>query len=432
MPAQGHNHGGGGRMKMARTSEKLPGEQADRETMILTDNYAASYAVKGARVQVLSAYPITPQSPVVEKLAEFIDDGEMNARMIRVESEQSAMASLISASITGSRVFTATSSHGLLYMHEQLAWAAGTRLPMVMCIVTRAIGAPWSVWTDHQDAVSQRDTGWMQIFCEDNQEIYDTVLEAFKIAEDDRVSLPVAVCYDGYILSHTVMPVELLHQDEIDAFLPPFHSHLMLARTMDDPVGINPVTVPEPREGFPAYMELRHRMQKALEGAVEVMSEIEEQFGKMSGRDHGGPVRGFQIDDADIVIVGMGSCASQAKTAIDALRDEGIKAGVLTVRLFRPFPKHHVREALKDKSLVVVFDRDVAYGLEGALCAETKVAVYSAPSHPYIQGFIVGIGGRDFTTEHVIQGVKMALERAKNNNEVHDETTWLGLMEGEE
>nr|MDO8114348.1 transketolase C-terminal domain-containing protein [Candidatus Sigynarchaeota archaeon] len=408
---------------MSKASE--PGE-----TMIITGNHAASFAVKSARVQVVAAYPITPQSPVVEKLSEFIEDGELKARMITVESEQSAMGSLISASMTGVRVFTATSSHGLLYMHEQLAWAAGTRLPIVMCIVTRAIGAPWSVWTDHQDAVSQRDTGWMQIFCEDNQEIYDTVLEAYKIAEDERVYLPVAVCYDGYILSHTVMPVELLQQEKIDKFLPPFKSHLMIALTMDDPVGVNPVTVPDPREGFPAYMELRHRMQRALEGSIAVMEEVEEQFGKISGRHHGGAVRSYRLDDAEVAIVGMGSCASQAKTAIDALRAEGLKAGVLTVRLFRPFPKKRIRDALANMKTVVVFDRDVAYGLEGALCAETKTALYNAKNATYIQGFIVGLGGRDFTTEHVIQGVKIALNRAKTK-EIHDETTWLGLMEGE-
>lgn len=414
----------------APAPEKAKTAAASRETMILTGNHAASYAIKASRVQVVAAYPITPQSPVVEKLSEFIEDGEMKTRMIRVESEQSAMASLISASMTGTRVFTATSSHGLSYMHEQLAWAAGTRLPIVMCIVTRAIGAPWSVWTDHQDAISERDTGWMQIFCEDNQEIYDTVLEAYKIAEDERVYLPVAVCYDGYILSHTVMPVELLAQEEVDKFLPAFKSHLMLAKTIDDPVGVNPVTVPEPREGFPAYMELRHRMQKALEGAIAVMESVEKDFSTISGRYHGGAVRGYRLDDADVAIVGMGSCSSQAKTAIDGLRAAGIKAGVLTVRLFRPFPKQRIRDALRGKKVVVVFDRDVAYGLEGALCAETKVAFYNDPDRPYIHGFIVGLGGRDFTTEHVIQGTKMAIERSKNQ-EIHDETTWLGMMEGE-
>ncbi|MEX2683974.1 MAG: transketolase C-terminal domain-containing protein [Candidatus Sigynarchaeota archaeon] len=419
-----------GKSKEKAKTEGNPAREKSRETMLLTGNHAASYAVKASRVQVVSAYPITPQSPVVEKLSEFIEDGEMDARMIRVESEQSAIASLISASIVGTRVFTATSSHGLLYMHEQLAWAAGTRLPIVMCIVTRAIGAPWSVWPDHQDAVSQRDTGWMQIFCEDNQEIYDTVIEAFKIAEDERVYLPVAVCYDGYILSHTIMPVELLSQAEVDKFLPPFNSHLMLSKTMDDPIGLNPVTVPDPREGFPAYMELRHRMQQALERSIAVMEEIEGQFGKLSGRNHGGAVRGYRLDDADVAIIGMGSCSSQAKTAIDSLRASGIKAGVLTVRLFRPFPKQRIREALKHVNVVVVFDRDVAYGLEGALCAETKVAFYNAPNPPYIHGFIVGLGGRDFTTDHVIQGTKMVVAMAKNK-EIHDETTWLGLMEGE-
>ncbi len=404
-----------------------PGREG-RTTLIIPGNHATSHAVRQAHVQVIAAYPITPQSPVVEKLSEFIENGEMDSRMIRVESEQSAIASLCSASITGARVFTATSSHGLTYMNEQLAWAAGTRLPIVMCVVTRAIGAPWSVWTDHQDAISQRDTGWMQIFCEDNQEIYDTVLEAFKIAQDKRVYLPVMVCYDGYILSHTMMPTELLAQEEVDGFLPPFQSHLMLANRMDDPVGVNPVTLPDPKEGFPAYMELRHRMQKALEGSIIVMEEVEKEFAAISGRDHGGAVRGYRFDDADVAILGMGSVSSQAKTAIDALRAQGIKAGVLTVRLFRPFPKQRLRDALKNVKTAVVFDRDVAYGLEGALCSELKASFSNVKDAPYITGFIVGIGGRDFTTDHVIKGTKIALERAKNN-EIHDETTWLGLMD---
>ncbi|MHA1794346.1 MAG: transketolase C-terminal domain-containing protein [Promethearchaeota archaeon] len=395
-------------------------------TMILSGNHAASHAVRQAKVDVVSAYPITPQSPVVEKISEFIANGEMSARMVRVESEQSAMASCISASITGARVFTATSANGLAYMNEQLAWAAGTRLPLVMCVVTRSLAAPWSVWTDHQDAISQRDTGWMQIFCEDNQEIYDTVLEAFKIAQDERVYLPIMVCYDGYILSHTMMPVKLLPQEKIDDFLPPFKSHLMLSERIDDPVGVNPVTLPDVREGYPGYIEFRYRLQKALENSITVFNEIEEEFGKVSGRYHGGPVRGYKMEDASVAIVGMGSVSSQAKTAIEDLRKEGIKAGVLTIRLFRPFPREAIRAALKDVDTVVVFDRDVAYGLEGALSAEIKSIFYNASHQPYIRGFIVGLGGRDFTTEHVIKGTKITLEKAKNK-EIQDKTEWLGV-----
>ncbi|MFX0099271.1 MAG: transketolase C-terminal domain-containing protein [Candidatus Hodarchaeota archaeon] len=400
--------------------------KSENKTMILPGNHAASYAALISRVSVVSAYPITPQSPVVEKISEFISDGEMKAKMIRVESEQTAMASCISASITGSRVFTATSANGLALMNEQLSWAAGTRLPLVMCIVTRALAAPWSVWTDHQDAISVRDTGWIMIFCEDNQEIYDTVIEAYKIAEDERVYLPVAVCYDGYILSHTFMAVELLNQEQVDSFLPPFKSHLMLANRMDDPVGVGPVTLPDTREGFPGYMEFRYRMQKAMEGSLDVMEEVDKEFGDKFGRYYGGAVRKFQLDDAKIAIVGMGSAASQSKCAINELRSEGIKAGVLTVRLFRPFPREKIREALKDVDVVVVFDRDVAYGLEGALSAEIKSAFYSADHQPYIYGFIVGLGGRDFKTDHVIEGVKVALEKS-NTKEIQNETYWIGV-----
>ncbi|MBD3186860.1 pyruvate ferredoxin oxidoreductase [Candidatus Bathyarchaeota archaeon] len=397
-----------------------------RHVEILTGNHAASHAARMARVDVVSAYPITPQSPVVEKISEFIASGEMSARMIRVESEQSAMASCISASITGARVFTATSANGLAYMNEQLAWAAGTRLPLVMCVVTRALAAPWSVWTDHQDAISQRDTGWMQVFCEDNQEIYDTVLEAYKVAENDNIFLPIMVCFDGYILSHTTMPVELLSQNEVDTFLPSFNSHLKLHEKIDEPVGVNPVTLPDPREGFPGYMEFRYRLQKTIEKAIDVFEDIERDFASLSGRNHGGVVRGYKMEDADIAIVGMGSASSQAKKAIPHLREQGIKAGVLTIRLFRPFPKARIREALKNVKQVVVFDRDVAYGLEGAISAELKSALYNRKHQPHVQGFIVGLGGRDFKTEHVIHGTKMAMEYAEKN-EVPDETKWLGV-----
>ncbi|MHA1698172.1 MAG: transketolase C-terminal domain-containing protein [Promethearchaeota archaeon] len=400
----------------------------DQKTLLLTGNHAASHAAKMAHVDVVAAYPITPQSPVVEKISDFIENGEMNSRMIRVESEQSAMAACISASITGARTFTATSANGLALMNEQLAWAAGTRLPIVMCVVTRALAAPWSVWSDHQDAISQRDTGWIQIFCEDNQEIFDTVIEAFKITEDERVYVPVMVCYDGYILSHTTMPVSIPPQEKINEFLPAFKSHLMLADHIDDPIGVNPVTLPDPREGFPGYMEFRYRLQKAIEGSIDVIEETEREFGDKFSRYHGGPVKTMNMEDADIAIVGMGAVASQAKSAIPDLEAEGIKAGVVTVRLFRPFPRKKLREALKGVDKVVVFDRDVAYGLEGALSAELKSVFYMASEQPYIHGFIVGLGGRDFTNKHIMKGVKITIEKAKNK-ELQDKTEWLGVKE---
>ncbi|MHA2400523.1 MAG: hypothetical protein ACXADU_16745 [Promethearchaeota archaeon] len=232
--------------------------------MILTGNHAAAHAFRQARVGVVSAYPITPQSPVVEKIAEFVADGSLKARFVMVESEHSAMAVLCAASATGSRVGTATSAHGLELMYEMLPWAAGNRLPIVLNLATRSLGAPWSVWTDHQDFVTIRDVGWIQLFCENNQEIYDTNLQAFKIAEDSRSFLPVVCAYDGYILSHTAMPVKLEPQESIDNFLPPLKHHINLG-DISTVKGIDPVTTPnvvKREEGTaPGYYEYRYALQ---------------------------------------------------------------------------------------------------------------------------------------------------------------------------
>jgi len=241
----------------------------DKKLKILTGNHAAAHAFRQVKVGVIAAYPITPQSPVVEKIADFVSEGKLKARFVKVESEHSALAVCCAASATGSRVGTATSSHGLMLMYEMLPWASGNRLPIIINLATRATGAPWSVWTDHQDFITMRDVGWIQMFCMDNQEIYDTNIQAFKIAEDPRVFLPAVVAYDGYILSHTMMPVSIEKQEEIDDFLPPLKHHINLS-DVSVVKGVDPVTTPDIRdrgnEGtVPGYFEYRYAMQKALE-----------------------------------------------------------------------------------------------------------------------------------------------------------------------
>ncbi|MFX0033470.1 MAG: transketolase C-terminal domain-containing protein [Candidatus Hermodarchaeota archaeon] len=403
----------------------------EKRTKILTGNHAAAHAIRQAKVGVVSAYPITPQSPVVEKIAEFIAKGKLDAKFVKVESEHSALAVCCAASATGSRVATATSAHGLELMYEMLPWAAGNRLPIIINLATRSLGAPWSVWTDHSDFITIRDVGWIQFMCEDNQEIYDTNIQAFKIAEDPRLYLPAIIAYDGYILSHTMMPVILENQQDIDNFLPPLIHHINLS-DFSIVKGVDPVTTPDIRnrgeEGTaPAYYEYRYALQKALENSIEVIQQVHDDFAHKFGRSYGnGLFKTEQVEDADIIIFAMGSVASQSKIVIKKLREQGLKVGLVSLRLFRPYPAIYLRELLKDKGIIVVFDRDIGYGYEGVLCYELKSALYGLKNPPFIKGFIVGLGGRDVKNEHLIDGVNRALKQAKTG-EISFATEFLGL-----
>jgi len=406
-------------------------EKISHKIKILTGNHAAAQALRQAKVGVVAAYPITPQSPVVEKIAEFISKGKMNTRFVKVESEHSALAVCCAASATGSRVGTATSSHGLMYMYEMLPWAAGNRLPIIINLATRATGAPWSVWTDHQDFFTIRDVGWIQMFCMDNQEIYDTNIQAFRIAEDPRVFLPTVVAYDGYILSHTMMPVIIEKQEDIDDFLPPLKHHINLS-DLSQVKGIDPVTTPHlidrGEEGIaPGYFEYRYAMQKALENSIDIIIEVHDKFAAKFGRSYGnGIYKTHLTEDADTIIFAMGSVASQARNVIKKLRKDGLKVGLVSLKLFRPFPVSYLREFFKNKKQVVVFDRDVGYGYEGVLSYELKAALYGLKNSPFIKGFIVGLGGRDITDQHIIKGVYKAIEESEIGIISH-ETDFIGL-----
>jgi pyruvate/2-oxoacid:ferredoxin oxidoreductase alpha subunit len=403
----------------------------EKDIRILTGNHAAAHAFRQARVGVVSAYPITPQSPVVEKISEFIDEGKLRAKFLMVESEHSAAAACCAASATGSRVGTATSAHGLMLMYEMLPWAAGTRLPIVINLATRSCGAPWSIWDDHSDFIAARDVGWIQFMCEDNQEIYDTNFQAFKIAEDPRVYVPAIVAYDGYLLSHTMMPVQLEPQEDIDAFLPPLKHHINLS-DLTQIKGVGPVTTPnviKREEGTaPGYYEFRYALQKALENSIEIIKNVHDEFAQKFGRSYGnGLFKTYKTEDADTIIFAMGSVSAQARTVIAKLRAEGLKIGLVTLRLFRPFPVKYLREFLKDKKNIVVFDRAIGYGYEGVLCYELKAALYGVPDTPFIKGFIVGLGGRDVKGDHIIEGVHRAIELSKKGA-ISYETEFFGLQ----
>ena len=391
------------------------------EIQILDGNRAAAHAARLSRVQVIAAYPITPQSPVTETLSEFVEGGQLDAEYVTVESEHSALAVCVSASIAGARTFTATSSHGLAYMHEMLHWTAGTRLPVVLACVNRAIGAPWNVLNDQQDSISQRDTGWIQIYARNSQEILDSVVQAFRIAEATYV--PVMVCYDGYVLSHTDMPLEVPSQEQVDRFLPAYEPHTIIDAA--DPRNYNLVTLANPRVNAQGvlchgYMEIRYLLQEALQNSRATIAEVGREFGDMFGRSYAGPLWEDMLDDAGIVIVAMGSLATEAIVAAKALREEGHKAGVIGLRLFRPFPKTEVVEALRKARLIVVFDKNISYGSEGATCSEIKSALYGSGVSAVIRNFIVGLGGRDVKARELadaVRGSLPALEAGAPNEE---------------
>ena len=393
------------------------------EMKILDGNQAAALGAKLSRVQVIAAYPITPQTPVTESLSEFVEKGELKAEYVAVESEHSALAVCASASMVGARTFTATSSHGLAYMHEMLHWTAGARLPVVLACVNRAIGAPWNILNDQQDSISQRDTGWVQIYARNNQEIIDSMIQAYRIAE--QVYVPVMVCYDGYLLSHAQMPVSVPKQNDVDGFLPPYRPHTILDPS--NPKNYNLVTLANPRlnaEGVlcHGYMEIRQLLQEALQDSLKVIIQTGGEFGKIFNRSYDNYFWDDGITGAEVVIVAMGSLAMEATITAEMLRKEGYKVGVLGIRVFRPFPKAAIVNALKKAKYIVVFDKNISYGAEGATCSEIKAALYGSGIKAMVKNFIVGLGGRDVKAREMAIAVKKAV-RSKLYTEPYPE--WL-------
>jgi pyruvate/2-oxoacid:ferredoxin oxidoreductase alpha subunit len=379
---------------------------------VLSGNKAVAYGVMLSRVQVISAYPITPQTTIVEELSRFCAVGDLEAKFIKVESEHSAMASIIASSLTGSRSFTATSSHGLALMHEMLHWAAGGRLPLVMVNVNRALGPGWNIWTDQGDSLSQRDTGWIQLYCEDNQEVLDTIIQAFRIAE--TVSLPVMVVLDAFFLSHTSEIVDIPPQEEVDAFLPIFEQQYRLDAR-------------EPRAYFGLsspdyYMEFRYKMQRAMEDSVRVAKTLDEEFGRQFGRTHG-ILEPYRCEDAELVMVTSGTVTSTSRVVIDRLREEGVKVGLLKVKMFRPFPMDEIKRVLKGIGKVGVIDRNISFGHGGIFAQEIRSAFCNEDERPMVFGFIMGLGGRDVTPDAIEDAIKVTLHNERPMEEIY----WIGL-----
>ncbi|MDH5782594.1 MAG: pyruvate ferredoxin oxidoreductase [Candidatus Bathyarchaeota archaeon] len=388
------------------------------QTIMDTGNHIAGYACRAARAEVIAAYPITPQSPVVEQIAEFVEKGKMDAKYIRVESEHSAMSACIGAAAAGARTFTATSAHGLALMHEMLQWAAAARLPIIMSVVNRAMGPGWNIWADFSDSLSQRDTGWLQFYCADNQEIFDTIIQAYKLCEDKRVVMPAMVCHEGFILSHTSMPVEIPDQSAIDEFLPPYNPAWTL--DVDKPLTHGSLIYPE------WYMEFRYFMHKALENAIRLIPEIDKEYGRRFGREYGGHVECYRCEDADLLLLSMGTIGSEAKTAVDRLRNRGHKVGAARVRVFRPFPKEQIRNLAEKPRMLTVIDRHISYGMEGPLFTEVKASLYGNKETPLMAGYIAGLGGRDVTFLD-IEGIARKSLKDLKTGRVEKEVKWIGL-----
>ena len=379
-------------------------------TTLLTGSEAAAYGAKLARIEVLAYYPITPAFPAMERISKFIDDGDLNTRFVRVESDHSALAAALGASLAGSRTFTVTNSQGLLYMTEVVYHTAGLRQPVVMAVANRALSAPHSRFPEQGDAISQGASGWIQLFCENNQEVLDNMLQAFKIAE--TVRLPVMVNYEGYIQSHTLEEVVIPNQDKTDQFLP-----LNRVRTLDveNPQAVNTVASPE------FYMDYKFHQNEAMEQALTVINDVASDYAKEFGRDWSGLIEAYQMDDAEHAFVAMGSMVSDARIVVDALRKEGQKVGLVKVRAWRPFPAEALRQALKNVKLITVCDKNIVYGLGGALGTEVKSALFGQDVR--INSYILGLGGRDVTTEEI----KKVLELSEKTEKQATASEWFGL-----
>lgn len=355
---------------------------------VMVGNHAVSWGVQLARAEVIAAYPITPQTQIVEELSEMCADGRLSARFLNVESEHSAMAACVGASATGARAFTATSSQGLLLMHEMLHWAGLGRLPIVMADINRAVAPGWSIWTDQNDTLAQRDTGWIQLYCETNQEVLDTTVQAFKLAE--AVDLPVMIVLDAFYLSHTSEPVDIPDAAKVDAFLPRRAARLKL--DVNDPHAFGALTTPA------VYMEMRLRQQEAMDQARGVYREVDEEWGRRFGRRYGA-IECFRTEGAEAVLVTSGTITSTARHVVNERRARGEKVGLVKVKMFRPFPTVLLREALAGIPKVAVLDRNISPGHSGIFAEEIRAALYDLPGgrRPRIDGYIVGLGGRDVT-----------------------------------
>ncbi|MDY6964817.1 MAG: transketolase C-terminal domain-containing protein [Halobacteriota archaeon] len=384
----------------------------------LEGSFAVSEAVRMADVDVISAYPITPQTHIVERLSEMVADGELDAEFICVESEHSAMSACVGASAAGARVFTCTAGQGLELMHEVLYIPSSMGLPVVAVIANRALSSPLSVWGDHSDAMAVRDIGWIQIFAENVQQAFDLALCAYRIAEDKDVLCPAMVHLDGFHLSHVIEPVILPEQSQVDDFLPKLEHPFAL--DPDKPVSMGCYGPPY------IYTEAKKAQNMAFESVRKIVSQAWKEFEEIFERSYL-PVESYRTEDADILLLMMGSFAETAMLAIDKMRDEGKKVGLVRLRLWRPFPFDEIRSAVKGAKLLVVLDRCISFGYGGPVCSEVRSTFYREKGNPDIVSFIGGLGGRDISIEEYKYMVERGLAISEKGSE--EEFEMIGVRE---
>lgn len=385
---------------------------------MITGNSAAAYGAKLARPDVIPIYPITPQTSTVEKLVEFIDRGELLARFVPVESEHSAMAIAISAQSVGARTFTASSSQGMAYMYENLFVASGLRLPVVITIVNRGLAMPISILPDQGDSLGGRDAGWLQYYAANAQEVLDFIIQAYKVAEDPRVLLPAAVCFEGFLISHFTEPVEIPRQEDVDAFLPEYDpDHVILDPSNPMHVGILVNEL--------YYTEYRYQQKVGMDNALSVVKEVAEQYRGLWGRGVG-PIESLYLDDAEIVLVVMGALSGPAKMAVQQLRDEGIRIGLLRITLFRPFPGKQVARLTQNAKMCIVLDRNVSVGSTGILYCETATALANQEKPERIYNYILGLGGRDVESDTLKELIQDTYRGYQEQKEI-EPVSWIGV-----
>jgi pyruvate ferredoxin oxidoreductase alpha subunit len=384
----------------------------------IESSLAVSEAVKLANVDVIAAYPITPQTHIVESLAEMVANGDLDAEYIPVESEHSAMSACLGSSAVGARTFTSTASQGLILMHEVLLVAASLRLPIVMAVANRALSGPLNIWGDHSDAMITRDSGWIQIFVENGQQAFDQTLCAFRIAEHKDVLLPTVINLDGFHISHVIEPIYFLDQKTVSEFIPPYHHPYAL--DPDRPVTVGCFATPA------LYTEAKKAQDTALRESKKVILETWQKFGEMTGR-HYKPVEKYKTENAETLLITMGSYSENAMMTIDKLQSEGKKIGLVRLRLWRPFPYEEIVEAISGVKNVIVLDRAVSFGGPAPVCSEIRAALYSSEKKPQIVSIVGGLGGRDIAPSDFAKLIDLGMDKIKSGKTA--ETIMFGVRE---
>jgi pyruvate ferredoxin oxidoreductase alpha subunit len=404
-----------------------------QEVLALNGDEATAYAAKQSDVDIVAAYPITPQTIIVEKFSEYVANGEVETEFVCTESEHSALTACLAASVTGARTFTASASAGLALMHEMLFVTSGCRAPVVMAIANRALSAPLNIHGDHSDTMAQRDSGWIQIYVENAQEVYDSVIQAFRIAENPEVLLPVIVGLDGFTLSHSLENVQALSDDIVKKFvgtreIPLVTTHegksVPFRLDPENPMTMGPVAFPN------YYFEFKRQQEEAMKNALKVIQQVNEEYAQLTGRSYGdGLLDAYCLEDAEIAIVCLGSTAGTVKTVVDELREEGVKAGLLRIRAFRPFPVERIVEALGKVKAVAIMDKSMSFGGNGGpVFHEVRHVLYDLPIHPHVLNYIYGLGGRD-TSPSQIREIYEDLQKILRTKHVGALINYVGLRE---